>query len=113
MLMIISDILVGLLLLTSATFVLTASIGLIRFPDVYTRMHSASKAGTLGSGVALLALALYSAEFSVVSRALAGILFFLLTAPISAHLVARVAYLTGTKPWKGTVIDEYGPNAQK
>lgn len=109
----ISDIIVGLLLLVSATFVLTASIGMLRFPDVFTRMHSASKAGTLGSGVALLALAIHSAELDVVSRALAGIIFFLLTAPISAHLVARAAYLSGTKPWQGTVMDEYGSNAEK
>ncbi|PLW76982.1 Na+/H+ antiporter subunit G [Cohaesibacter celericrescens] len=108
-----SDILVGILLLISATFVLTASIGVMRFPDVYTRMHSASKAGTLGSGVALLALALYSGELSIVTRALAGIVFFLLTAPVSAHLIARVAYLTGTRPWKGTVIDEYGASTKQ
>ncbi|WP_316858077.1 monovalent cation/H(+) antiporter subunit G [uncultured Cohaesibacter sp.] len=109
----VSDIIVGLLLLVSACFVLTASLGLLRFPDVFTRMHSASKAGTLGSGVALLALAVHSAELDVATRALAGIVFFLLTAPVSAHLVARAAYLSGTKPWKGTVIDEYGGDEQK
>ena len=113
MTMIISDIVVGLMLLVGATFVLTASIGVLRFPDVYTRMHSASKAGTLGSGVVLLALGIYSAELSVFSRALAGIAFFLLTAPISAHLIARAAYLTGTKPWQGTVIDEYAKNSEE
>ena len=67
----------------------------------------------MGSGVGLLALALHSADMSVSSRAIAGILFFLLTAPISAHLVARVAYISGIKPWKGTVIDEYGENIEK
>ena len=109
----VSDIIVGIMLLIGATFVLSASIGLLRFPDVYTRMHSASKAGTLGSGVVLIALAVYSGEMSVFWRALAGIVFFLLTAPVSAHLIARVAYLTGTKPWSGTVIDEYGKSTQK
>lgn len=109
----IHDFVAGLLLLIGAVFILSASIGLLRFPDVYTRMHSASKAGTVGSGVLLLALAVYSMEFSVVSRALAGIAFFLITAPISAHLIARVAYITGTKPWKGTVIDDYAANVNE
>nr|WP_319389718.1 monovalent cation/H(+) antiporter subunit G [uncultured Cohaesibacter sp.] len=107
------DIFVGLLLLLGAVFVLTASIGMLRFPDVYTRMHSASKAGTLGSGIALLALALHSGEFDVFSRALAGIVFFLLTTPITTHLVAKAAYSTGTKPWGGTVIDEYAESREK
>ena len=109
----ISDVFVGLLLLLGAVFVLTASIGMLRFPDVYTRMHSASKAGTLGSGIALLALALHSGEFDVFTRALAGIIFFLLTTPVTAHLVAKAAYSTGTKPWKGTVIDEYANSMEK
>ena len=109
----IQDYFAGIMLLGGAIFVLSASVGLLRFPDLYTRMHSASKAGTVGSGVLLLALAVHSLEFSVFSRAMAGIAFFLITAPISAHLIARVAYITGTKPWKGTVIDEYAGNAKK
>jgi multicomponent Na+:H+ antiporter subunit G len=101
------EIIVGCILIVGALFALLAAVGMVRFPDLYTRMHAASKAGTLGSGLMLLALALYSAEFSVVSRALAGIVFFLLTTPVAAHLLARAAYVTGTKPWPGTVIDEY------
>lgn len=101
------DIVVGCILLVGALFALLAAIGLVRFPDLYTRMHAASKAGTLGSGLMLLALALYSSELSVVSRALAGIVFFLLTTPVAGHLLARAAYVTGTKPWEGTIMDEY------
>lgn len=107
------EILVGLILLIGAFFSLTASIGVIRLPDLYTRMHAASKAGTLGSGLGLLALAVFSADPSVATRAIAGIFFFLLTAPVSAHLLARAAYVTGTKPWKGTVMDEYEGNCDK
>lgn len=104
---IITDYIAVIILLIGACFALTASIGLLRLPDLYTRMHAASKAGTLGSGLALLALAVHSLEPSVVSRALAGIVFFLLTAPVSSHLLARAAYLTGTKPGPETVLDEY------
>ncbi|GAB5376332.1 MAG: hypothetical protein AcusKO_27940 [Acuticoccus sp.] len=71
---------------------------MVRLNDLYMRMHAASKAGTLGSGVLLVALAVYSGETSVVLRALAGVVFFLLTAPISAHLLARAAYSVGYKP---------------
>mgnify|MGYP001766652652 CR=1 FL=1 len=99
------QVLVGLLLVVGAGFALIATIGLLRFPDVYTRMHAASKAGTLGSGVALIALALYSQELDVVTRAIAGVVFFLLTAPVSAHLLARAAYLAGYRPCAATRLD--------
>ncbi|WP_350333357.1 monovalent cation/H(+) antiporter subunit G [Coralliovum pocilloporae] len=97
----------AVLVLIGALFALVASIGILRFPDLYTRMHAASKAGTLGSGLMLLALAIHSLEPDVVTRALAGIIFFLLTAPISSHLLARAAYVVGYKPWDGTVRDDY------
>ena len=48
------------LILVGSVFALTAAIGLLRLPDLYTRMHAASKAGTLGSCVMLIALAVYA-----------------------------------------------------
>ncbi|MBD8893535.1 monovalent cation/H(+) antiporter subunit G [Roseibium litorale] len=100
------DIIVGLMLITGALFSLVASVGVLRLKDVYMRMHAASKAGTLGSGVMLLALAVYAGELSVVTRAIAGVVFFLLTAPISAHLLAKAAYAVGYRPCADTKIDE-------
>lgn len=100
------NILVGILMVTGAFFALVASVGLLRLNDVYMRMHAASKAGTLGSGLLILGLALYAAEVGVISRAIAGIVFFLLTAPVSAHLLARAAYLVGYKPCEETEIDD-------
>ncbi len=102
---------VGVLLVVGALFTLVAAIGILRLDDVYMRMHAASKAGTLGSGVALLALALYSHELDVVTRAIAGVIFFLLTAPISAHLLARAAYLAGYRPCAATRVDAYAGEA--
>lgn len=98
--------LIGILLIVGAAFNLIAAIGLVRFPDVFTRMHAASKAGTLGSGLLLVAIALHAAEVSIATRALAAVTFFLLTAPISAHLLARAAYVAGIDPWEGTVLDQ-------
>ncbi|MBY3036135.1 monovalent cation/H(+) antiporter subunit G [Rhizobium leguminosarum] len=85
----------ALLLIAGAFFALAAAIGLVRLPDLYTRMHSASKAGTVGSGLLLLAAGLYSEDPAILARALAGFVFFLLTAPVSAHLLARAAHRSG------------------
>lgn len=96
----------GLIMVVGAVFTLVAALGLLRFPDLYSRSHAASKAGTLGSGLMLLALAVYAGELAVVTRAFAAFLFLLLTAPIAAHLLARAAYFVGHKPWSGTKVDE-------
>ncbi len=99
------QVLVGVMLVVGALFALVAAIGVLRLGDVYMRMHAASKAGTLGSGLALLAIALYSQELDVFTRAVAGVVFFLLTAPVSAHLLARAAYLAGYRPSPATAAD--------
>lgn len=98
--------LAGALVVAGSLFTLTAAIGLVRLPDVYTRMHAASKAGTLGSCFMLMALALSAADLGSAMRALAGVAFFLLTAPISAHLLAKAAYAAGYRLWQHSVLDE-------
>lgn len=95
----------GTLCIIGAVFTLIAAIGVLRLNDLYMRMHAASKAGTLGSCVILIAIAIYSGESEVVLRALAGVIFFLLTAPISAHLLARAAYTVGYQPCNLTTRD--------
>ncbi|OXS99465.1 Na+/H+ antiporter subunit G [Notoacmeibacter marinus] len=100
------NILVGLLLLAGALFSLAASIGLLRLPDIYSRMHSASKAGTVGSGLTLIAMAIHSGDLGDATRALAGVVFFLLTAPISAHLLAKAAHDMGYPLWSKSLGDE-------
>lgn len=100
------NVLVGSLMLIGAAFTFVAAIGLLRLPDLYSRMHAASKAGTLGSGVLLLALAIFAHDHSTVTRALAAITFLLLTAPISAHLLAKAAYAVGYRLWEGSVHDD-------
>jgi len=99
-------ILVALLMLTGAFFALAAAIGVLRLPDLYSRMHAASKAGTVGSGLLLLAAGIYSGEGAILARAIAGIVFLLLTAPVAAHLLAKAAHATGHKVWDGSVRDE-------
>lgn len=103
------EIAAGLLLVIGALFAVAAAIGIMRFPDVFSRMHAASKAGTLGSGLMLIALALHAGELDVITRAIAGVIFFLLTAPISAHLVAKAALAAGYRPCAATKLDVLSP----
>lgn len=85
----------GLLLVVGALFALVGAIGILRFPDALSRMHAASKAGTLGSGFCLLSVAVHETTFDVTTRAVAAVLFFFLTAPVSAHLIGRAIRIAG------------------
>lgn len=101
-----SAVLAGLMMLAGSGFTLVAALGLLRLPDLYTRMHAASKAGSVGVGLILLALALVADTWPESLRALAAILFFLLTTPISAHLLAKAAHGAGYALWTGSVRDD-------
>ena len=102
----ISHYLAAFLILLGSLFALVGAIGIVRLPDVYARSHAASKAGTIGSGLAMLAIAVSAPEIYVATRAIAGLLFFLLTAPVAAHLLMNAAYRAGYPMWRGAVIDE-------
>ena len=87
------DILLSLLILTGAIFTFIGSLGLARLRDFYTRLHGPTKATTLGVGCLLIASALY---FSVREEGVSlheGLvtLFLFITAPVSAHLLAKAA----------------------
>ena len=81
--MILASYLSGILIIIGSVFAVVAALGLLRLPDVYSRMHAATKAGALGSGLMMIALALVANDFATVTRALAGVVFFLLD---GAHL---------------------------
>ena len=89
-----------------AIAILLASIGMIRMPDLYLRLSVTTKAATLGVGLILISVAFYFQNVGVTSRVLAIIFFTTVTAPVSAQLIARAAYLIRTKLWKHTHIDE-------
>ncbi len=96
----------GVIILIGGAFSLIAGIGLARLPDLYVRMHAATKAGTLGAGLVLLALALEAQELEVAARAIAGLIFLFFTAPIAAHLLGRAGYLAGVPLWSQSCMDE-------
>ncbi len=98
------EILVSLFLLTGAGFALIGSLGLARLPDFYTRLHGPTKATTLGVGGMLVASSIYfSSHADGISLHEALItLFLFITAPVSAHLLARAALHLGVRSVSGT-----------
>lgn len=87
------DILVSAFVLIGATFALIGSIGLLRLPDFYTRLHGPTKATTLGISGMLIASGLYfsSSTGSISLHEILVLLFLFITAPVSAHLLAKAA----------------------
>ena len=78
-----------------------------------TRMHASTKAGTLGAGLIMVAVAIHFAEVGITLRAAAAILFLLLTAPVAAHVIGRAAYRSGIKLWERTWVDELATARRK
>ena len=91
------EIVIAILLLSGSLLALVAALGLFRLPDLFTRMHASSKAGTAGSGLLLLGVAMQSGEIEVWIKCLLTIGFFVLTAPVAAHLLAKAAVRAGAK----------------
>lgn len=100
------DLLVIIVLSVGTAFVLLSAVGVLRMPDLYSRMHASTKAGTLGVSCLLLAVAIHFSELGITTRALLVIAFLFLTAPVAATMIANAAYFTHVPQWEGTVIDE-------
>ncbi len=81
-------------------FIVVASVGIIRFPDFYTRVHPAGKTDTMGQAAVLIGLAVYEG-LSLVSVKLVIIMLFLAIAnPTATHALAKAAYVAGLRPWR-------------
>jgi len=85
-------------LVIGSFFIFSGSLGLIKLPDLFGRIHAAGLIDTLGSGFVVLSLVLYSG-FSIISLKLLLIpLFLLFTSPVSGHAIALFAHESGLKP---------------
>jgi multicomponent Na+:H+ antiporter subunit G len=93
-------------MISGSLFSLVAALGMLRLPDTIIRMHAATKAGTLGAGLILIAEAVFYQDLGITLKALATITFLLLTAPVAATLIGRAAYYSGIKLWKKTWVDQ-------
>lgn len=86
------------LIVIGSVFCFIAALGILRFPDLYTRLHAASKAGPLGAGLVMLGAGLASGDVMIIVRIVIGWAFLTISSPISAHLLARAALRSGTSP---------------
>ncbi len=87
------------LLLAGALFFLAGTVGLLRFPDIYTRIHALTKADNVGLGLIVLALALQASSAWVALKLILIWLLILLASSTTGHLVARAALRNGIRPW--------------
>ncbi|WNS77646.1 monovalent cation/H(+) antiporter subunit G [Bacillus sp. DTU_2020_1000418_1_SI_GHA_SEK_038] len=101
-------VLIALFIIIGAFLSLVAAFGVLRFPDVYTRNHAASKAATLGVMSILLGtfLYFYVEEGHFNSSVILGILFIFMTSPVAGHLISRASYNSGVKLWDKSVQDD-------
>jgi len=102
--MLIINIIVTLFLAGGVFFLLVGSIGLLRLPDFYTRLHATGKCDTLGGGLIILGLLIYHlfhyAQHPFVPIRLLFLVFFIFIAnPTATHAIMKAAFRTGVKPW--------------
>ena len=105
----VADVLAAACLVTGALLTLIAAIGVLRFPDVLTRMHSATKPQVLGLLVVLLGLGLRLRDPATTGLLALVALFQLATAPIGSHMVGRASFRAGQVRHDLLVIDELTP----
>ncbi len=100
------EIAASVLILLGAFLALLAGIGLVRLPDVFARMHAATKPATLGLVLICVGAAVTDAELADVAKLVLVVVLQFLTAPVGAHMVGRAAYHAGGLLDQHTVLDE-------
>ena len=110
---------IALFLIDGTVMSALAVIGILRLPDMYSRLHATTKSTTLGVIMIMTGAFLYFwyVEGLIETNLLLGALFILITAPVSSHLLSRSAFHADVKPYKLTVLndlkrDETNPNAE-
>jgi multicomponent Na+:H+ antiporter subunit G len=104
--MTLTEYLVLFFLIIGSLFILVASIGLLKMPDVYLRMSASTIAGTFGVASMLVGAAIYFADITITLHIAGVIVFLILTVPIGAHMLGKNAHLIGLKMWDKTVCDD-------
>ena len=100
------DVLSAVLLLTGVLLAVVAGLGLVRLPDLFSRMHAATKPATLGLALVLLGAALRVRDGGDAATLLLVGAFQFLTAPVAAHMIGRSAYRAGDGAQDDLVVDE-------
>ena len=105
-------ILVIVLSVTGLLFFFATTVGLLRFPDFYSRMHAAGKGDTLSSLLLLLALVLYNfheinlANLLVAMKILLIVVFIFMASPTATHAITDAGFESGVKPWQKETTEE-------
>jgi len=100
------DWIVSALLIGGAFFFMIGTIGVLRFPDFYARLHAAGKCDTLAAILTLSGIALYNlndftfGNILVSCKVLAIIVFVFIASPTATHAITKAALLVGVKPWE-------------
>uniref|UniRef100_UPI004055B6D1 monovalent cation/H(+) antiporter subunit G n=1 Tax=Candidatus Electrothrix sp. TaxID=2170559 RepID=UPI004055B6D1 len=97
-------------LIAGSLFMLVASIGVVKFSDVYMRMHAITKAASLGTILMLAAVSIIYVQWIVWVEALMVVLFVIVTAPIASHMIAKAAHKGGNPKGPGYIVDELEEN---
>lgn len=90
----------SILILSGAIFSLIAALGVVRMPDLFCRMHAATKAGAFGLSLILISLCVLSPEPRVIIQSILIIGFFYLTTPIAGQMIGRAALMRGIQFWR-------------
>ena len=99
------EVIVAVLILIGVAFSLSGAVGVVRLPDLYSRIQASSKTITMGAVPALLAVAVGKGFFSQYGvRALLVAILLLTVNPAASHALARAAYKAGIKQWRGAVV---------
>ena len=104
---------IGALILLSGFLSMAAGIGILRFPDVLTRLHAATKPQVLGLAVVLLAIALRVPTWGVLSTVVLIMTFQLLTQPMTAHMLGRSAYRSDHVRYDLLLEDDLGHDIEE
>lgn len=89
------ELIASILLIGGAIFAMGAGLGVLRMPDFFNRLNSASKASTLGAVLMSLGTAVYFNDVDVWLQCGLVVIFFFATTPMAGHLLARAAYKSG------------------
>ena len=98
-------------------FMMVGAVGLVRLPDVYHRMHAATKGVTLGISGMMIAAAFAASNagivppYQIIATVTVVIMFQFVANPVGAHMLAKAAHLDGAPTWKGTKGDELREDA--
>lgn len=109
----ITEFIVALLLLFGVAIRLLSTIGILRFGDVYLRMHASTKASTLGLFFILGATALYFADPLITIKMIALFVIYFFTAPIGTQVLAHGAHVSGVPMVKETRVDQLAEDIAK